>query len=123
MYAAGISRPDIAGVFGVSKHTITQWLKREDVQLLITAVIRQRANRIMRSTDAEIAGRLENEEARARLDLKDLIAIRREFSDKTGRGVPGGTGSEFADIEYDVWEALDSGDEILELPEAEVVEE
>jgi phage portal protein BeeE len=74
LLAAGARRPDIARAFGVHVDTISTWTGRADIQAMVTERIRQRANRMVRSIDATIEGKLQHAE---KLDIKDLLDIRR----------------------------------------------
>lgn len=74
LLAAGARRPDIAEAFGVHIDTISTWTGRADIQAMVTERIRQRANRMVRSIDATIEGKLQHAE---KLDIKDLLDIRR----------------------------------------------
>ena len=67
LLAAGARRPEIAETFGVHVDTVSTWTGRADIQALVTERIRQRANRMVRSIDATIEGKLQHAE---KLDRK-----------------------------------------------------
>lgn len=110
MYAAGESRPDLAAFFGVHPDSITRWSKRADVQALVAEFNRQRSNRILRRIDSLIEKRIENAD---NLDLKDLLAIRKEMVPQ--RMEIGRAGEFDSAAEAAAWSALDAGDTPLEL--------
>lgn len=123
LYVTGASRADMAQVFGVHVDTITRWTGRKDVQALVAELRQRQANRILRIVNSSILEVLESEEGRKKLDLKDLLAIKKEY---TPQQIEVGRRGDFdktaADLE--AWAALDAADEPLELEAgAEVVEE
>jgi DNA-binding transcriptional regulator LsrR (DeoR family) len=77
MYADGMSRKDIADALGVNPSTISGWVKRADVQALVSKLIEERTNRVLRHTDKMIEGRLTSG---ATIELDELLKIRREFA-------------------------------------------
>src|SRR3954471_9281901 len=74
LLAAGARRPSIAAAFGVHVDTVSTWTGRADIQAMVTERIRQRANRMVRSIDATLEGKLQHAD---KLDIKDLLDIRR----------------------------------------------
>jgi hypothetical protein len=116
VYAEGASREELATAFGIHKDTVTRWTKRPDVQAIVTELRQQKANRILRKVDSRIEGILENEETLKNLDLKDLLAIKKEYTPQ--RIEVGGAGDfDRTAAELGAWEALDSGETPPELPE------
>lgn len=77
--AEGHDRAKIAAVMDVHPDTITVWRRRPDVQQQITKLIQDRVNRLTSRIDARLEGLLQDDNIR-RLDLKDLLAIRKELS-------------------------------------------
>lgn len=80
LHAEGASQQTIADFAGVSdRGTVADWLKREDVQLLVSKHIQDRANRILRHTDTKIEKKLEadNED---KMSLERLLKIRQTFA-------------------------------------------
>lgn len=116
LYADGASRAEMADTFGVHEDTISRWTRRADVQALVTQLRQARANRILRKVETRIEGLLENEETMKKMDLKDLLAIKRDF---TPQRVEVGRAGDFSEAaELAMWEALDSGQAPAELPPA-----
>jgi hypothetical protein len=113
LYSAGATRAQIGEVFGVHEDTVTRWTKRPDVQALVSDMRQQRANRILRKVEGAIEARLENEDSLRKMDLKDLLAIKREF---TPQRVEVGRAGDFdALADMAAWEALDAGEAPAEL--------
>lgn len=110
LYVAGAKRADMADAFAVDVKTISTWTKRPDVQALISAKREQRANRILRKVESAIEARLESPEGLSKLDFKDLLAIKREFTPK--RVEVGAAGSFGEAAELEAWAALDAGDDL-----------
>lgn len=117
MFGKGASRAEIAKVVGVHRDTVTKWIRRPDMQALITAVRAERANRVIRTVDAAIMAHLETEEARAKLSLKELLDIRKTFQPTT---IEVGRVGDTDAAALAVW---DMADRNLELVEGEIVDE
>ena len=124
LYATGLSRQEIADAMGISDvDTVTRWSKIPAVAALISDQRQQRANRVLRKVESAIEKRLENEESLRKMDLKDLLAIKREFTPQRIEVGRAGDFEQAADL--GAWAALDAGDEPaqLEVPDAEVVDD
>ena len=121
LYAAGLKREELAEEFDVSKDSVSRWLRREDVQMAIAEVNRRRTNRIVRKIDSQIEARLGNDDQLKNMDVKDLLAIRREL---VPQKLEVGKAGDFEAAEAAMWDALDRGEEPKELepPEEEPVE-
>ena len=116
LYANGASRAEMADTFGVHEDTITRWTRRPDVQAIVSQLRQHRANRILRKVETRIEGLLENEETMKKMDLKDLLAIKKEF---TPQRVEVGRAGDFGEAaELAMWDALDKGEATPELPPA-----
>src|SRR4051794_7952121 len=74
LLAAGARRPDIADAFGVHVDTVSTWTGRADIQAMVTERIHKRGNRMVRSIDATIEGKLQHAD---KMHVKDLLDIRR----------------------------------------------
>ncbi len=77
MYADGRSRTEIAEELGCNPSTVSGWVKRADVQALISKFIEERSNRVLRHTDKKIEGILMSGKE---LELEELLKIRKEFA-------------------------------------------
>lgn len=78
-YAEGATQTEICEIAGVSdRGTVATWLKRSDVQVLVSKYIQDRSNRILRHTDTAIEKKLEADEGG--MSLERLLKIRREFA-------------------------------------------
>lgn len=87
--AEGVPNKKNAEAMGVSIATVVEWKKREDVQRLVTRMMRERSNRIRAKTDTAILAKLEGDKP---LDIYALLKIRAEFStDDDGDDTPDGT--------------------------------
>lgn len=76
MFMEGATRADMAGEFGVSEWTITQWRKDPRVRAQVTKLVEDRVMRIVGRTDHIIEGRLQYAED---MDTELLLKIRKEF--------------------------------------------
>lgn len=77
-YAENATQEEIAEVAGVSdRGTVASWLKREDVQMLVTKFVQERANKILRSTDTRIEKVLQSDKE---LSLERLLKVRQTFA-------------------------------------------
>lgn len=122
LYAAGLARKDIAAAMGVSElDTVTKWSRIPEVAQLISEKRQHRANRILRKVEAAIEKRLENEDNLRKMDLKDLLAIKRDFTPQKIEIGRAGDFDEAADL--GAWAALDAGEAPLELEPGDVVED
>lgn len=77
MYADGMNRTQIADELGCNPSTVSGWVKRADVQALISKFIEERSNRVLRHTDKMIESKLMSG---ATIELDELLKIRREFA-------------------------------------------
>ena len=77
MYADGLNRTQIAEELGVNPSTVSGWVKRADVQGLISKFIEERSNRVLRHTDKTIEAKLMSSKE---LELEELLKIRKEFA-------------------------------------------
>jgi transcriptional regulator with XRE-family HTH domain len=77
-YAENATQEEIAEVAGVrDRGTVATWLKREDVQMLVSKFVQERQNKILRSTDTRIEKVLQSEKE---LSLERLLKIRQTFA-------------------------------------------
>lgn len=88
-------RAVIAEHFGVSVDTITEWRKREDIQVRVNRLTRDRANRILSHTDSRIMGKLESG---AEVPMKDLLEIRRTYAGAAPPDAPGDKAAAAAEL-------------------------
>ncbi len=80
LHAEGASQQTIADFAGVSdRGTVAEWLKREDVQLRVSKLLQDRANRILRHTDTKIEKKLEAD-GDDKMSLERLLKIRQTFA-------------------------------------------
>jgi transcriptional regulator with XRE-family HTH domain len=79
-YAEGATQEQIAELAGVKdRGTVGEWLKREDVQLLVSKHIQDRSNRILRHTDTKIEKKLQAD-ADDKMSLEKLLKVRQTFA-------------------------------------------
>lgn len=77
-YAENATQAEIAAVAGVKdRGTVAEWLKREDVQMLVSKFVSERANKILRNTDTRIEGILQSDKE---VSLERLLKIRQTFA-------------------------------------------
>ena len=80
LHAEGASQATIAEFAGVAdRGTVADWLKREDVQMLVSKFLQDRSNRILRHTDTKIEKKLEAD-SDDKLSLERLLKIRQTFA-------------------------------------------
>ena len=74
-FAEGLTQQEIADQVGVSdRGTVAAWLKRSDVQALISEIVRERTNRIVRHVDTALEKKLEQKGDTISIDT--LLKIR-----------------------------------------------
>jgi len=79
-YAEGATQEEIAALAGVSdRGTVAEWLKREDVQLLVSKCIQDRSNRILRHTDTKIEKKLQAD-SDDKMSLEKLLKVRQTYA-------------------------------------------
>lgn len=77
-YAENATHEEIASIAEVrDRGTVANWLKREDVQQLVSKFVAERANKILRSTDTRIETILRSEKE---ITLERLLKIRQTFA-------------------------------------------
>lgn len=77
-YAEGATQKEIAEIAGVRDvGTVREWLKRSDLQTLISRKVEERKNKILRHTDTAIEKLLESGK---KISLENYLKIRREFA-------------------------------------------
>lgn len=79
-YIDGMSRGEMAEIFGAHKDTITDWTRDPRVQAHAARMAQERVLRITRKIDAEIENRLDNI---GDMDEELLIKLRKEFLDRS----------------------------------------
>lgn len=79
-YIDGMSRTEMAEIFGAHKDTITDWTRDPRVQAHAARMAQERVLRITRRIDAEIENRLDNI---GDMDEELLIKLRKEFLDRS----------------------------------------
>jgi hypothetical protein len=107
-YAEGMSRPELAEEWSVHPDTIKKWLQRPDVKAVVAEFTKARTNRILRRIDTELEDRLKPERLN-KLDLKDILAIRREL---VPQRMEVGRAGDFEAADVAAWAALDAGHEL-----------
>lgn len=77
----GLSLRDIAGELNDGTHysTVGRWLRHPKVQAHLSRLREERVNRVTRKLDHEIEQRLDDKKAVQSMDMKDLVALRREL--------------------------------------------
>lgn len=111
MYAEGATQQQIADFAGVSdRGTVAEWLKREDVQMLVSKNIQDRANRILRHTDTKIEKKLEAD-GDDKMSLERLLKIRQTFA---GREITVDMAGDKSQVLADFLEELHGNPEMAE---------
>lgn len=76
-YAKNATQEELCDIAGVKdRGTVAAWLKREDVQMLVSRYIAERSNKIVRSTDTRIEAILQSG---GDISLERLLKIRQTF--------------------------------------------
>lgn len=78
-YINGVSRDEMAVMFGAHKDTITAWCRDPRVQNHAARMAQDRVTRITRRIDAEIEGRLAHVGS---MDVELLLKVRKEYLDR-----------------------------------------
>lgn len=77
-YAEGCTQKEIAQLAGVNdRGTVAEWLKRSDVQSMISKAVEERANKILRHTDTAIEKKLTSGKEQS---LETLLKVRQTFA-------------------------------------------
>lgn len=79
-YINGMSRAEMAEIFGAHKDTITDWTRDPRVQAHAAHLAQERVLRITRKIDSEIEHRVEDADD---MDTELLLKIRKEFLDRS----------------------------------------
>lgn len=112
LFVGGMTRRDLAAHFQVSTDTISRWSRDERVSTIIDKLMREREHAILRLVDAKLQEKLVMHADE--LDVDDLVKIRRTFAPAGPRP---GKDEEKDDADLAVWEELDEGRTLPELPE------
>lgn len=121
LYVAGATHQTIADTFGVDRKTIQNWLKRPEIQAIISELRQRRVNRMTRKIDAMLEAKIDDPNAAKNLDVETLLKIRREL---VPQKVEVGRAGEFErEAEAQAWAALDAGEKLAELPAGEEIED
>lgn len=107
-YAEGLNREQLAGMFGCSVESITNWSKRPEIQRRVSALNTERANRVLRAVDTALENRLRNVE---NLDIETLLKIRKEFA---GDKLEITTKVDQNELAQELWAKLDSDPEAID---------
>lgn len=75
-FVAGLSRPEMSEIFGVSTWTITQWRRDARVKVHALKLIEDRVLQVTRRVDAVVSRRLEDAD---KMTTKELLEIRKEY--------------------------------------------
>jgi len=79
--ADNVSQKKIAEIMGVKdRGTVAEWQRRPEIQVRVTRLIRERANRILGRTTKKIEGILDGDK---KISLENLLKIHREFAGQT----------------------------------------
>lgn len=108
-YAENATQAQICEIAGVSdRGTVATWLKREDVQMLVSKFVAERANKILRSTDSRIEAALQTEKE---ISLERLLKIRQTFAPQQ---VKLDLGSDQAELVQEFLEAMNEQPDVAE---------
>lgn len=79
--ADNVSQERIAEVMGVKdRGTVAEWQKRPEIQLRVTRLVQERANRILTKTTEKIEGYLNSGK---KISLENLLKIQQTFAKQT----------------------------------------
>lgn len=79
--AQGLNHQEIADglMDGTHRDTVRGWLRHPKVQAHLSRMREERVNRVTRRIDQVIEGRLSDPDSLKSMDIKDLVALRREL--------------------------------------------
>jgi predicted transcriptional regulator len=116
LYAVGLSHKAIAEELGVHSDSVSNWVRDPRIQARVHRITLERIQRITRKVDESIEGRLAYVE---KMDLKDLLDIRKEFVKSLPQGK---TETDASGAASEVAEAMDQdpafAEELARLVEA-----
>lgn len=81
LLSEGLTNADTAEALGDGTHpdTVKKWAKNPKIQAIRTRLTQERVNRVTAKLDSVIEGRLSDADAIKAMDIKDLVALRREL--------------------------------------------
>lgn len=123
--AAGLSHEEIAvGLAdGTHKDTVRRWLRHPKVQAHLSRLREERVNRVTRKIDQVIEGRLSDPNALRSMDMKDLVALRRELLGPAAQRVVVSRGADEAEATAELMGLLARNPELAQALGAEGVAE
>jgi hypothetical protein len=81
LLSEGLSHEEVAAALGDGTHkdTVRGWAKNPKIQAIRSRLTAERVNRVTAKLDKIIEGRLSDKAALEAMDMKDLVALRREL--------------------------------------------
>jgi hypothetical protein len=108
LYAEGMKIKDIAEFAKVDRGTVGDWMKRADVQTLVSKMIKERENAILRHIDTKIEAKLTGD---GKHSMETLLKARREYAGRSDKlELTGDTASVMADFMKELHENPDLAD-------------
>lgn len=84
-YATGMSRDEMADLFGCHVDTITNWVNNPIVQAHVSKFITERTQRISRKLDSEIDRRLIDLDDENKYPMELVLKMRRELLERVSK--------------------------------------
>jgi hypothetical protein len=123
LLASGLTNDKVAAALGDGTHpdTVKRWARHPKVQAHLSRLREERVNRVTRKIDSVIEGRLSDETALREMDMKDLVALRRELLGPAAQRVVVNRGVDEAEATADLMSALARNPELAKALGAEGV--
>ncbi len=125
LLAQGLTHQEVADGLGDGTHkdTIKRWVRNPKVQAHLSRLREERVNRITRRLDQIIEGRLSDKTALGEMDIKDLVALRRELLPPAAQRVVVSRGADEAEATMELMQVLARNPELAAAMNAEGVAE
>lgn len=108
---------------GTHKDTVRGWLRHPKVQAHLSRLREERVNRVTRKIDQVIEGRLSDPDELRGMDMKDLVALRRELLGPAASRVIVSRGADEAEATAELMAVLSRNPELAKALGAEGVAE
>jgi hypothetical protein len=125
LLAAGLTNAQVAEALGDGTHpdTVKRWARHAKVQAHLSRIREERVNRVTRKIDSVIEGRLSDPNALRDMDMKDLVALRRELLGPAAQRVIVNRGADEAEAAAELFAMLARNPELAKALGAEGVGE
>jgi hypothetical protein len=125
LLATGATYKEVAAALedGTHHDTVRKWSRHPKVQAHLSRLREERVNRVTRKLDSVIEGRLSDPEALRSMDMKDLVALRRELLGPAAQRVVVSRGADEAEATMELMRVLSRNPELATALGAEGIAE